>query len=174
MGSVYKRGAIWWIKFKNAEGKWEPSATRAQTKAEARALLVEEEQRAERQRRGLEPITRNPERWTLGDLMRWWLETYSRHLEAHVSNESAVKRHLLSHPLAEKSLEQVTPADIEQLLQAKQGELAAETVNHVRRFLVRAYNKARKAGKWHGENPAMQTDRRAVPEAVVSILSPEE
>jgi integrase len=47
-------------------------------------------------------------------------------------------------------------------------------VNHVRRFVVRAFNKARKAGKWHGENPAEAVDRRNVPETVVNILAPEE
>lgn len=174
MGSVYKRGNVWWVKFKDALGTWQPSPTRAQTKAEARALLVEEEQRAERQRRGLEPVTRNPERWTLGDLMRWWLEAYSQHLAAHVSNESAVRVHLLSAALAEKPLEHVQPADIEQLLQSKEGQVSPQTVNHVRRFVVRAFNKARKAGKWHGENPAEAVDRRNVPESVVNILAPEE
>jgi integrase len=172
--SVYKRGDVWWIKFKDALGAWKPSPTRAQTKTEAKALLVEEEQRVERQRRGREPVTRNPERWTLGDLMRWWLTTYSRHLAAHVSNESAVTRHILSAELAAKPLEHVAPADIEQLLQSKEGKISPQTVNHVRRVLVRAFNKARKAGKWHGDNPAEQTDRRAVPETVVNILAPEE
>jgi integrase len=174
MGSVYRRGDVWWIKFKDALGEWKPSATRAQTKAEAKAVLVEEEQRVERQRRGLEPVTRNPERWTLGDLMRWWLDTYSRHLAAHVSNESVVTRHILSAAISAKPLEHVAAADIEQLLQSKEGQVAPQTVNHVRRFLVRAFNKARKAGKWHGENPAEQTDQRFVPETIVNILAPEE
>jgi integrase len=39
---------------------------------------------------------------------------------------------------------------------------------------VRAFNKARKAGKWRGENPAEAVDRRNVPETVVNILAPEE
>ena len=29
----------------------------------------------------------NPERWTVADLMRWWLDTYSRRHAAHGSNE---------------------------------------------------------------------------------------
>src|SRR6266508_3640215 len=93
---------------------------------------------------------------------------------AHVSNESAVRVHILSAALAERPLEHVQAADIEQLLQAKEGQISPQTVNHVRRFLVHAFNKARKAGKWHGANPAEEVDRRNVPEAVVNILAPEE
>jgi hypothetical protein len=39
MGSVYKRGRTWWLKYKDATGEWTPDATKAVTKAEARALL---------------------------------------------------------------------------------------------------------------------------------------
>jgi hypothetical protein len=37
-------------------------------------------------------------------------------------------------------------------------------VNHVRGFLVRAFNKARKAQKWLGANPGEETETRKVPE----------
>ena len=37
MGSVYKRGRTWWLKYKDATGEWTPEATKAVTKAEARA-----------------------------------------------------------------------------------------------------------------------------------------
>lgn len=43
-------------------------------------------------------------------------------------------------------LEHVTPAEIEGLLQSKQGDLGPQTINHLRRFLVRAFNKAIKRG----------------------------
>ena len=57
-------------------------------------------------------------------------------------------------PLAAKPLEHVQPGDVEQLLQAMEGELSASTINHVRQFLVGAFNRAREAGKWLGANPA--------------------
>ena len=47
-------------------------------------------------------------------------------------------------------------------------------MNHIRSFLVRAFNQARKAQKWLGVNPAEETDTRSVPERIASILSPEE
>jgi integrase len=106
--------------------------------------------------------------------MRWWLDTYSRHQAAHESNEGTVRCHILGAPVATKLLEHVQPGDVEQLLQSKEGQVAPGTINHIRQFLVRAFNKARKAGKWHGGNPAEDVDTRRVPEPIVNILAPEE
>jgi hypothetical protein len=74
--------------------------------------------------------------------MRWWLETYSRHLEAHEHDQLSVRSHLLESPLAARRLEQVTPAAIEQL-HSKEGSFAPGTINHVRSYLVRAFNQAK-------------------------------
>ena len=174
MGSVFKRGEVWWMKFKSAGGEWSAVGTRAQTKAEAKALLVEVERHSERQRLGLEPRTLNPDRWTVGDLLRWWLDEYSSHHAAHGRNLSTVRKHLLGSALAGKKLEHVASADIEELLQAKHGDLGPGTINHLRRYLVRAFNKARKRDKWRGTNPAEAVDTRKVPETVVTILAPEQ
>jgi len=128
----------------------------------------------ERQRLGLAPMSLNPDKLTVADLMRWWLDTYSSHQDAHESREGTIRNHILSAKLASKLLEHVRPGDIEQLLQSKTGELAPGTINHIRQFLVRAFNKARRAGKWHGGNPAEDVETRRVPETVVNILAPEE
>jgi len=170
----YLRGRVWWIKYQDANGEPAYEATPARTKAEARALLREVEERAFRQRRGLEPRTLNPESWTVGDLMRWWLASYSEQSESHGSNVGTVRNHILAAPIAEKRLEQVGPGDIEELLNAKGRELSPGTVNHIRAFFVRAFNKARKAQKWLGGNPAEETDTRRVPDRIATILAPEE
>ena len=162
------------MKYKDVTGEWQSEGTRAAAKAEAKLLLLEVERKVERQRHGLEPIKLNPELWTVADLMRWWLATYSRHHESHVSNESAVRNHILSAGIATKRLEHVTSADVEQLLQSKEGLLAPGTINHVRRFLVRAFNRAKKGGMWFGANPAEEVEQRKVPETVVSIVAPAE
>jgi len=106
--------------------------------------------------------------------MRWWLGTYSRHLASHESNEGTVRNHILSAAMSGKLLEHIQPGQVEELLQSKEGRLAPATINQVRQFLVRAFNKARKAGKWFGANPAEDVDTRRVPETVVNILAPEE
>jgi integrase len=174
MGCAYQRGRVWWIKFQDANGEPAYDPTPARTKAEAKALLREIEERVFRQRKGLEPRTLNPEGWTVADLMKWWLENYSSQSESHERNVGSVKANILAAPLASKKLEQVGPGDIEDLLNAKGRESAPATVNHVRAFLVRAFNKARKAQKWLGSNPAEETDTRRVPERIASILVPEE
>jgi len=174
MGSVFKRGETWWMKFKSPDGDWTAQGTSAQAKSEAKALLVEVERQVERKRLGLDPRTLNPEHWTVGDLLRWWLDEYSYHQASQGRNASAIGVHLLGAALAGKKLEHVAPADIEELLQSKHGDLGPGTINHLRRYLVRAFNKARKRGKWLGVNPAESVEVRRVPETVVTILSPEQ
>ncbi len=174
MGSVYKRGRTWWLKYKDAVGEWTPEATKAITKAEAKALLREIERRVERQRLGLEPISTNPEGWTLADLMLWWLDTYSCHSPSHDKNVGSVRRRILAAPIAAKKLEHVQSGDVEQLLQAMEGQYSAGTINHTRQFLVGAFNRAREAGKWLGANPAEAVRTRRGTEQVGDILRPEE
>jgi len=174
MGCVYLRGRVWWIKYRDSNAEMAYEATRARTKAEAREILRELEGRVFRQRRGLEPRSLNPEEWTVADLMQWWLANYSERSESHGSNVGTVRNHILSSAIATKRLEQVGTGDVERLLNEKGRCLSPGTVNHVRAFLVRAFNKARKAQKWLGGNPAEQTETRRVPERIASILAPEE
>lgn len=47
-------------------------------------------------------------------------------------------------------------------------------MNHVRSFIVRAFNRAKKADKWLEGNPAEETDTRRVSERIVVILTPDE
>src|SRR5512140_319231 len=129
MGRVYRRGRTWRLKYKDAAGAWKPEPTKAATKTEAKALLHEVERRIERQRFGLEPLSLNPDGWTVADLMQWWLDKYSRHSPSHEKNAGTVRRHLLASPLAAKPLEHVRSGDVEQLLQAMEGEFAASTIN---------------------------------------------
>jgi integrase len=106
--------------------------------------------------------------------VKWWLEEYSRHHASHGRNVSAIRKHILGAPLAAKRLEDVAAADVEGWLQSKEGEVGPATINHLRRFLVRAFNKAEKRDKWLGANPAELVEQRKVPETVVTILAPEE
>jgi len=174
MGSVFFAENAWRFKYKDAAGTWQTVTTKAATKAQAKVLMREKELEAERQRLGLAPVTLNPNGWTVGDLMRWWLDTYSRQKEAHDKNVATVRNHILASVLATRRLEHLRPGEIEKLLQSKEGELAPQTINHIRGFLVRAFNKAKRAGEWLGTNPAEEVETRKVPESVVEILRPEE
>jgi len=174
MGCVYQRGKIWWIKFQDANGEPQYRGTTAATKAEARKLLHEKEVQVGRQELGLAPLTLNPEGWTLAQLMRWWLDTYSVHMPAHKRNVGSVTCHVTDSPLADRLIDRLAKGDIESLLQSKQGALAPQTINHIREFIVRAFNKASEADKWFGDNPAELVKPRKVPDPHHDILTPEE
>ena len=52
------------------------------------------------------------------------------------------------------SLHELTPGHIERLVQAKSKTLASQTVNHIRKHFLVAFNCARRAGEFVGMNPA--------------------
>src|SRR5438105_15196508 len=95
-------------------------------------------------------------------------------MPAHNKNVGTVKCHVVESALADRALERVTKGDIESLLQSKQGALAPQTINHIREFIVRAFNKAAEAGKWFGDNPAEVVKPRKVPDPHHDIRTPEE
>ena len=174
MGCVYKRGKMWWIKYLDANGEPQYRSTKAATKAEAKRLLQEKEVLVNRQELGLAPLALNPEGWTLAQLMQWWLDTYSVHMPAHKRNVGSVTCHVTDSPLADRPLDRLAKGDIESLLQSKQGSLAPQTINHIREFIVRAFNKASEADKWFGDNPAELVKPRKVPDPHHDILTSEE
>ena len=69
MSSVLKRGDRWYVKFKDANGRWCRQPTTAESKTDAKRLASDLERQAERQRLGLEPL-RSDEGTSLGDLLR--------------------------------------------------------------------------------------------------------
>ena len=170
---VEKRGDVWYLRVKSLDGKWGyQKAKGCRTKAEAESILREIERLLERQRRGLAPLSLNPDHWTVGQLLTWWLETYSAARPAHARNTGTVTAQLLCEPIAKLALEHVRPATVEELLQKKElGGLKPQTLNHVRGFLHRAFEAGRAAGKFHGENPVTPVKKRRVSKRASSTLS---
>ncbi|MCU1347494.1 MAG: phage integrase family protein, partial [Acidobacteria bacterium] len=66
------------------------------------------------------------------------------------------------------------PSKVEVFLQAKTSELGPQSINHLRRFLIGAFNDARRAGKWEGANPAAEVRKRRVPKRAPDYLRAEE
>jgi hypothetical protein len=60
MASVYERGDKWYVRYKDARGKWRSVASTARTKTEAKRLAGEIERKCERQRMGLEELPPEP------------------------------------------------------------------------------------------------------------------
>jgi integrase len=170
MAYVVKRGAKWYAQWKDADGKPRRQVTTAKTRTEAKRFAAEMEQKAERQRHGLEPRPAPDGGGTLDALLEWWLKTYSKGTPSHTRNESAVRVHLIGSSLGKLRLADVTSGKIEVFLQSKVGELSPQSINHVRRFLMTAFNKARETERWQGDNPASRVRRRKVPKRAPDYL----
>jgi len=174
MASVYEKAGKWYLRYKDGTGRWRDKVTHARTKTEARRLANDLERKSERQRLGLEE--RPPENGggTLVELLRWWLDTYSAASPSHRSNTSAVERHLLTSSLAPLPLSAVTSGRLEAFLQEKGRELSPQSVNHLRGFVSRAFNEARRVGRYGGANPAAGVKKRKVARRVGDYLRLEE
>jgi len=175
MASVFQRDGRWYLRVKDQHGRWTKVLTSARTKTEARLLALEVERRNDRQRLGLEPLAPADGGGTLAELLRWWLATVSAGSPSHEWSERTVTKHLLSSELASLPLVAVSAERIEAFLHRKaQEELAPQTVNHLRAFLSRAFNAARRMGRYLGSNPVALVQKRRVPKALRDILKPEE
>ena len=165
------RGEKYYVKIKEETGRWHRRATSATSLRDAERIRIELQLQADRRREGLEPI---PARvtMTLGQLMSWWLETYSKPMASHRKTENAVRNHVLNfRDLADLPLKAVTPGKIESFLQAKGlGGLGPKTVNNLRGYVASAYTAAIAAEKWAGENPALKTKKRKVPKRAPEFL----
>jgi integrase len=113
MASPYLKRGTWYLRWKDDAGRWRGKACGARTKAEAKELQGQLERRAERVRLGVETGLPEDGGGTLAELFRWWLETYSKPLASHVSNESAIRVHFFSSDLGSLRLTAVTPGRVE-------------------------------------------------------------
>ncbi len=163
MASVSERGGRWYVKYRDASGKWVRQVTTASSKTSAGRLAAELERRAERQRLGLEQPIPEDGGGTFTELLRWWLDTYSRGRPSHERNVYSVTKHLIRSGLGELRLVDVSPGRLEEYLQTKGACLSPQTVNHLRRFVLTAFNRAKRAGRWSGPNPAEGVQARRVP-----------
>jgi len=161
MASAYSKNGRYYARYKDARGRWRDCALSVRTKAEAKRHAMELEIKCERQRHGLEPIPDEGGGGTLHALITWWLETYVAGTPSAATTESAVK-HVLDAPIAKLLLAEVSSGTIETFLQSKATVLSPVSLNHQRKFLVTAFGKAKRAGRWNGINPALAVKRRKV------------
>src|SRR5512135_2118505 len=107
MASVYERGDKWYVRYKDARGKWRSVASTARTKTEAKRLAGELERKCERQRMGLEELPPEDGGGTLAELLSWWLETYVKRTPSYARMRRLVAHNFLSSELAELRLQDV-------------------------------------------------------------------
>ena len=174
MASVYGRGEKWYIRYRDNRGRWRAKVCSARTKSEAKRLAMELDRQQERQRLGLEPLPPEDGGGSVRDLLLWWLETYSKAAPSHEKNVYTIEKHFLQSSLADLRLVQLAPGHIESFLQDRAETHSPQTLNHLRRFILTAFNCARRAGRFLGSNPAETVARRKVPKKKPDFLLVEE
>ncbi|MFM2152291.1 MAG: hypothetical protein RL199_726 [Pseudomonadota bacterium] len=173
MASVFDKRGVWYIKFKNEQGKWVAKASKADTKTAAKVEAQEAERLARRRREGLEPMPADSS-LTLCDLCNWWLE--NRCKPDRVYNErKRLQRHVLDAPVGQTPLAKIRAGHIEDVLvKMERDGLAATTINGLRGLLGTVFSKARKAGVWTGPDVMGDVERRKVPRRIYATLSADE
>jgi integrase len=174
MAFVIKRGERWYVRFRDARGKWQQKVTEAATKTEAKRMAAELERSSERQRMGLEPLSPVNGGGTLSDLLEWWTSAYLSRAPSYKRSVGTIRKHLIGSDLGGYPLTAVTSGAIETFLQSKASESSPQTINHLRGYIGRAFGAAKRAGKWPGANPIAEVPKRKVPRRVPDYLRAEE
>jgi integrase len=170
MGSVYLRGAVWWCKYRDENGRIRRIALRSVAgKTEALRLVRELERNAERVRLGLEaapaPSITVEEAWKKYDA------AVTEGQESANSTRGRFKLHILP-VLGSKPLSHVRPADVSALLTSLRGRLSPQSRAHVRRHLIALFNfAADQMGVFKGKNPAAEAPAVAVPKRRIRYLT---
>jgi integrase len=173
MASVYCKNDRWYLRVKDATGKWRDLPSKAVTKAEAKIAANDYEAKARRQAQGLEPLPL-PRRMTVADLCDWWLE--NRCPSNSKSREtSRLKKHVTSQPVGQVLVERATPSVFEDRFRAMEREgLAPATINGLRRVLHGVFARGAKDGLAPLQNPLAAVDPRRVPKRTYVTLAAEE
>lgn len=161
MASVYLKRGTWYLRVRDANGRWLSKASGAKTKTEARRLADGLERRAERQAHGLEPRDVPDGGGTVDALMEWWIEKFLRKAGLD-TGESSIRKHIIGSPLGSLRLIEVTPGKVDLFLSEKEGGLSPRSVNHLRGYLSRAFTMARRMEKFVRPNPVADVPKRKV------------
>lgn len=177
---VFKRGLYWYVQFLDGRGKRARRATDATSKGQAEKLENELKVRAERQRLGLEPHDRNPDKHTVGTLVEWHLKK----LEGTANGKRlgyTLRAHVIGSPFADTPIERVDSAAVKRFLDAFAGTKSKKTghvpsaasVNNLRAYLSGAFTSARVEGLLLGDNPVEMTKKLEIEEPLPVTLPPE-
>jgi integrase len=174
MAEPFKKRDRWWSAFKDRDGKWRYLPLSATTKADARRLNMELQVREDRIREGLDvPKPVNIDK-TVGDLLDWWLEHRLKKTRSFTRCAGTVRKHVLSHPIARLAPAELTPGRVDDFLCAQELEFSASTVNHLRAYIRSAFNAARTAERFVGNNPVTRdVKKRKVARRKPLFLKPE-
>jgi hypothetical protein len=100
---------------------------------------------------------------TVGVLLKWWIDTYVAGRTSERQERDRFRLYFETSELARLPVARLDAGRIETFLQSFSGQLGPESTNKLRAMIRTAWNRGRKAGILHGENPTRDVDRRKVP-----------
>jgi len=174
MAEPFRKNDRWYLRYKDAHGRWQQMASDAENKTEARRLTAELQRRHERIRLGIEIAPAEDGGGTVDELVEWWVATYLSKSPGFRRCVGTVRKHLIGSRLGRLRLVELTPGKVEAFLQDKVGSCSPQTVNHIRSYLARAFSTAQKADRFAGANPVTPVRKRKVPKRKPDFLRAEE
>ena len=171
----WKQGDRWLAWVRDAAGvNRKVSLAEARTREQAKRLEADLRMRARRQREGLDPLPTD-RRQTVGELLRWWLDTYVAGKTWARQEEDRFRLYFEGSELGALPVALLDAGRVEVHLQSwTQRGLAPASVNKLRAMVRTAWNRARKAGRLHGENPTRDVSLRKVPKRAPAFLEAHE
>lgn len=158
---ILKRGEVWYVKWKDATGKWRRRATTARTRAEALNLHAELRVQSDRQSLGLDvrPMQTGMAFWSLCE---WWLSEHVREASLR-RTKSMLEVHVKRSSLGALPLNAVNGAVLNTHFKGMtKAGYAPRSINVLRANIQSVFEAAKKSNLWVGENPARMSDRREV------------
>lgn len=184
MGCVHNRGAKqqpqWYIRWRDADGKWKQRHSHQPTKAGALTVLAEVEARVRRGQVGIvEPTPEETQRKsiTIEELARRFLGEVEgdlgyappriKSLHRYRGSARSIFNARVLSSLGDRAAASVTLGDVERLRDTQLADgLAAESVIHTLATLSKLYNWARRAGRIDCTNAVQGVERPPVSHSV--------
>ncbi len=167
---ILKRGDVWYVKWKDATGKWRRKATTARSKADAQLHHAELTRQASRQRLGLDaqPLQTGMAFWNLTE---WWLAEHVR--EASLRRlKSMMRVHVERSSLGALPLSAINAQVLNTYFKGmespkvidgrKRKAYSPRSINLLRANFGAIFEAAKRSHLWAGDNPAWLSEYREV------------
>lgn len=96
MAEPFRNNDRWYLRYKDAQGRWQQTPSDAEDKTEARRLTIELQRHHERVRLGIEEAPPENGGGTVDDLLDWWVAAYLAKSPGFNRAIGTVRKHLMA------------------------------------------------------------------------------
>ncbi len=107
-------------------------------------------------------------------MVEWWVNQFLAKRASYAQCIGTIRKHIIGSKLGGRRLVDVKSGHVEAFLEEKAGDFSAETLNHLRGYLGRAFNVAIRTQRFSGSNPVSKVPKRKIPRKLPDYLRPEE